>query len=133
MRRFLVWAAVAVLFYAGERLASRPPAWLRMDPLDRPFGLPPLDSLSASAESDAGPPEPAVSFPVAVNLAGERELRALPGVGPVLAQRLLAARTAHGPFLGPTDLDAVPGIGPRTLERLLPLVDFRTAVADSSH
>jgi len=129
MRRFLVWAAVAVLLATGEWLASRPPAWLALDPLERPFGLAPLDSLSAPAETDAE--SPPVSFPVAVNRAGPRELQALPGVGPVLAGRIVAARAADGPFAGPDDLDAVPGIGPRTLERLLPLVSF-AAPADTA-
>jgi competence protein ComEA len=50
------------------------------------------------------------------------ELDALPGVGPVTAQKILDYRTAHGPFRSVEDLDAVPGIGPARIEQLRDLV-----------
>ena len=49
---------------------------------------------------------------------------ALPGIGPVLAQRIVDERAARGPFYYPADLMAVPGIGQKTLERLLPRLAF---------
>ena len=49
-------------------------------------------------------------------LAGD-EFRLLPGVGPVLAGRLEAARLAAGGRLREQDLDAIPGIGPALRER----------------
>ncbi len=45
------------------------------------------------------------------SLAGE-DFRLLPGVGPVLAGRLEAARVAAGGRLQPGDLHTVPGVGP---------------------
>ena len=45
------------------------------------------------------------------------EFRLLPGVGPVLAGRLEAARRAAGGRLRERDLGAVAGIGPALLER----------------
>jgi competence protein ComEA len=48
---------------------------------------------------------------VRVNLADAVELQQLPGVGPVLAQRILDYRDEHGPFLVVEDLLDVPGIG----------------------
>ncbi|MER2136972.1 MAG: helix-hairpin-helix domain-containing protein [Arthrobacter sp.] len=59
---------------------------------------------------------------VNLNTAGEAELQTLPRVGPVLASRIIAWRTEHGPFQRPEDLDAVPGIGEAMLAALLPLV-----------
>ena len=53
------------------------------------------------------------------------ELGTLPRVGPVLAQRIVDYRSAHGRFAAPEDLDAVSGIGPKMLEALLPLVTVR--------
>jgi competence protein ComEA len=58
-----------------------------------------------------------------LNAAGEAELDRLPGIGPVLAARIVAHRRTHGPFRRPDDLLAVPGIGPRLYERLEPLVE----------
>lgn len=55
---------------------------------------------------------------VDLNRAGVSELEALPGIGPVLARRIVAHRTRHGPFHRLEDLLAVEGIGPKLLERL---------------
>ena len=40
----------------------------------------------------------------------------------MLAQRIVAFRTQHGPFTSPEQLDDVSGVGPAMLEALLPLV-----------
>jgi competence protein ComEA len=57
-----------------------------------------------------------------VNTATEPELETLPGVGPVLAQRVIDYRTEHGPFATVDALDDVSGIGPATLADLRDLV-----------
>jgi competence protein ComEA len=62
------------------------------------------------------------SGPVDLNAATQEGLDALPGVGPVLAARIVAWRTAHGRFTSVDELGEVPGIGPKALERLRPLV-----------
>jgi competence protein ComEA len=56
--------------------------------------------------------------PVNVNAASEDELQRIPGVGPVTARAIAAAR----PFRTVDDLDRVKGIGPKTLEKLRPFV-----------
>jgi len=60
--------------------------------------------------------------PVRLSTATLAELDALPGVGPVTAQRILQYRETHGPFRTVEELDAVPGIGPARLEQLRELV-----------
>jgi competence protein ComEA len=55
---------------------------------------------------------------VRINLADAEELETLPGVGPVLAQRIIAYREEHGPFAVVEDLLDVPGIGEAKLAAL---------------
>ena len=64
----------------------------------------------------------ASSGPVHLNSATIEQLDALPGVGPVTAQKIVDYRQEHGGFKSVDDLDAVPGIGPARLENLRGLV-----------
>jgi competence protein ComEA len=59
---------------------------------------------------------------VSLSSATADELDALPGVGPVTAQKIIDYRAEHGPFGSVDDLDAVPGIGPARIEQLRDLV-----------
>ncbi len=60
-----------------------------------------------------------------VNTATAADLEALPGIGPVLAGRIVEHRRTHGRFEGLEDLLEVEGVGPRLLERLRPLLRVR--------
>ena len=51
-----------------------------------------------------------------INRADARTLTALPGVGPALAEAIVAYRTEHGPFSTLTELLLVDGFGAATLE-----------------
>lgn len=53
-----------------------------------------------------------------VNTATASELQRLPGIGPALAERIVADRIQHGPFREPQELERVPGIGPKTRQVL---------------
>jgi competence protein ComEA len=59
---------------------------------------------------------------VDLNSATLASLDALPGIGPVLAQRILDWRTAHGRFSSVDELGEVSGIGEATLADLRPVV-----------
>lgn len=50
--------------------------------------------------------------PIAVNRATAKEFEALDGIGPVLANRIVAYRKTNGPFASVDDLLKVQGIGP---------------------
>ena len=60
--------------------------------------------------------------PVPLNTADLATLDTLPGVGPVLAQRILDWRAAHGRFTSVDELGEVSGIGEKLLAQLSPLV-----------
>jgi competence protein ComEA len=64
----------------------------------------------AGAASDAGI--------VDLNVASAVELEELPGIGPVLAGRIVAYRDQNGPFRSVDQLIEVPGIGPAVLSGL---------------
>ncbi len=55
---------------------------------------------------------------VDLNSASVSDLDALPGIGPVLAQRILDWRTEHQRFSSIDELGEVPGIGPKLLAQL---------------
>jgi competence protein ComEA len=59
---------------------------------------------------------------VNVNTADNETLQTLPGIGPVLAGRIIDYRNTHGPFGTIDSLVEVKGIGAATLEKLRPLI-----------
>lgn len=59
-----------------------------------------------------------IRFRVDLNRAELGELALLPGVGPVLAQRIIDHRRTVGPFTEFAELGRVRGIGPKRLEEL---------------
>lgn len=57
--------------------------------------------------------------PVNINTANLQQLMTLPGIGEVLAQRILDYREEHGPFQSPGELLNVSGIGETKLQEIL--------------
>ncbi len=107
------WAAALVVFsvlvYAGLRMIpQRPPSPVLPEPVQVTAEIVPVVLRGWE--------------PLDLNRAGVEELMTLPGIGPVLAERIVAHREAHGPFEAPECLLDVEGIGPTTLERLEGLV-----------
>ena len=71
-------------------------------------------------KSDIGPKTP--GRVIDPNLASKADLETLPGIGPVMAQRIIDYRRAHGPYKKIADLRKVSGIGRKKLEKLRPYV-----------
>ena len=82
-------------------------------------------SPSARARTPVVPTPGPPGTPVDLNRATARELQELPGIGPALAERIVAFRTERGPFAKPEELMEVSGIGAKTYARLAPLVTAR--------
>lgn len=90
-------------------------------PAVRPGGFRPDRETDGSA--DGGPTQPPTEpGPLDLNRATVQELTTLPGIGEVLAQRIVDYREAHGPFRSVEELIAVEGIGEGKLEKLRELV-----------
>lgn len=71
-----------------------------------------VDSLGA---------DPRTGIEIDLNRAESRELALVPGIGPVLAGRIVDNRGQFGDFQSLQDLTRVHGIGPRTLEQITQL------------
>jgi len=101
---------------------------MRADPSD--------SGAAAAASAPRMPRKAAPAAPLDLNHAGPADLTRLPGIGPVLAARIVEARRVRGGFTRTEDLLAVRGIGPRLyqrLERYVALGTARTAGHSGSH
>ena len=67
-------------------------------------------------------PEHVLDYQIELNSATWVEWSQLPGIGPVLAHRIVQEREENGPFRSIYDLTRVKGIGPKKLEAVRPSV-----------
>jgi len=75
--------------------------------------------VHADRRAQNGPPHP-----VDLDHAAEREIEALPRIGPSLAHRIVAHRDSFGPYGSMEALRRVKGVGLATARQLAPLVTF---------
>ena len=74
---------------------------------------PPMPTpVSVSSANDAS------DETININTASASQLEALPGIGPSLAERIVAYREANGPFRTPSDILEVSGIGDATFANI---------------
>ncbi len=101
------------------------------DHLDEVVGVAPLSGkdrvqpLQVVVEGETRQTREVAAFIVDLNDGTLAEFEHLPGIGPVLAGRIVAHRTSHGAFRHIDDLALVPGIGEKRLEQLRPFVGIR--------
>jgi competence protein ComEA len=81
-----------------------------------------VGDAAGAGETAAGTGPPSPTAPVDLSTATAEQLDALPGIGPVTAQKIVDYRQQHGPFTSVDGLDAIPGIGPSHIENLKGLV-----------
>lgn len=121
--RYLPWGLPSIeSFEVGEALVVENTAPL---PVERDSLVNNANIVSKNDSNNAARPKKErknvkkVNLPVHINSASVEELCALNGVGPKLAEKILATRNALGPFKTGEDLQKVPGIGKKKLEKLL--------------
>ncbi len=93
-------------------------------PLAAQHPLSPTDAVASTSSTKYEPSfhnEPSIPA-IDVNLSTAQELESLPGIGPILAQRIVEHRMQAGGFQSIADLDQVKGIGAKKLQALRPLI-----------
>ncbi len=95
--------------------------------------LPLVSSISNNASLRASQQEvilQTVEAPLFVNLNGssQKELESLPGIGKVLAGRIVTYRSTYGAFQRVDDVVKVSGIGEKRLQQLLPYVTVEAII-----
>ena len=125
---------LAIAFLVTALLAGQAVRWFRMSAapdgpemnyaaLDSEFIARTRTALLAPPEAASSPrrlptPPPLTPGSVNVNTATLEELVALPGIGPAIAENILAFRDENGPFESEEGLLDVKGIGPKKLARI---------------
>lgn len=106
----------------GDQVQVPRPGQVMTSPVGSPGGAAGGTGGSGSTTGAAGTSGAAGVGVVNLNTADATALDALPGVGPVLAQRILDWRTRNGRFNSVDELGEVSGIGDKVLQRLRPRV-----------
>lgn len=110
--------ALVVVLLLG--LGSLHDLWNAARPRIAPAVPPDHREMAVESRVSAGKPEPVpdIGRALDLNLATAADLDRLPGIGPVLAGRIVAYRRGHGGFHRVEELLGVTGIGPKLMERL---------------
>jgi len=96
------------------------PATLTADVAEKPSGRVPVS------------PQPSMrsaSEKLDLNMATEQEIESLPGIGPILAGRIVEYRQSRGAFRTVDQLRQVKGIGKKKFDRIRMLVNVSTPIS----
>lgn len=101
-----VFVAFILGLFAGRNL-NRTPVQIR--------SLPSATAAATDLPAETAPTQPKI---IDLNSATAEQLQTLPGIGPVIASRIIAYREYEGPFRTVGELVNVNGIGEKTLEEI---------------
>ena len=92
--------------------------------------LPASEPTETPSDATVAPSESADSC-VNINTATKEELMTLPGIGEVIAERIIAYRQTYGSFSSVEELDAVSGIGDKRLDAIRDYITVEERDEDS--
>ncbi len=116
-------------FYLGRRSVGVPVLTTQRA---GPTQTAPERNASPDAETE-DPQTAAAGTRLNLNTATLEELTALPGIGPVRAERILTYRAENGPFRSTTELMNVSGIGEKVFAGLRDLIDVEDSHENTDH
>lgn len=112
-------AAFLLGFYTGRNSAS---SQITLATIPATAAQAPTTASTASPTfPETAPAETITGGLININTASAAELTLLPGIGDVIAQRIVDYREANGPFTSLSQLTDVEGIGEKRLEGILTL------------
>lgn len=117
---FMTITAVFLAFTLGFFLGRNPASGTVS--ISVPPAVQTIPAETTSAPTEAVEETQAVTFPIDINAATEADFQALPGIGEVLSQRIVAYRQEHGPFRAAEELMNVEGIGEKRIAQILDLI-----------
>ena len=112
----ITFAAFTVGFFLGRNQLSAPVT------VSVPAPMQTVPTILTEPETQETVPEPTIVFPIDICCADKEEFMALPGIGEVLAGRILAYRDQSGGFSQVEDLLNVEGIGKKRFEDIYSLI-----------
>ena len=110
----LIFLLIALLVGSGITLYKRshpqfaPELMMEKSPQSTVHSPPQKDSLSGES----------INKKISLNQATSEELEVIPGLGPILSQKIIEYREAKGSFRKLEDLMQVSGIGPKKFEQI---------------
>lgn len=120
-RELAVLTAFAALLMLGVILCNALTAPM---PSNLTISYPSSAAQTSSSEEEPGEEYSSKTEKVNINTASVEELCRLPGVGEVIAGRIIGYRQEYGPYTDPAQLKNIKGIGDKVYQEFLPMVTW---------